>query len=194
MRKAAALPKCTSVRLPGDRAKTVCLAERGSVYGEWPTYEGGAVDNTQLLEEHDACGVGFIASLKGERTHKTLRDSLMAVGCMEHRGACSADNDSGDGVGVMTNIPWKLLGKWADSQGIKGFAEGSSGVGMCMLPTDAAAAANAKKLLEESCVAEGLEVLGWRAVPVDSSVVGPLAKMTCPVHEQILVAGAGVTG
>ena len=194
MRKAAALPKCTSVRLPGDRAKTVCLAERGSVYGEWPTYEGGAVDNTQLLEEHDACGVGFIASLKGERTHKTLRDSLMAVGCMEHRGACSAYNDSGDGVGVMTNIPWKLLGKWADSQGIKGFAEGSSGVGMCMLPTDAAAAANAKKLLEESCVAEGLEVLGWRAVPVDSSVVGPLAKMTCPVHEQILVAGAGVTG
>ena len=77
----------------------MCLAERGSVYGDWPVYQGGAVDNTQLLEEHDACGVGFIASLKGERTHKIVKDSLTAVGCMEHRGACSADNDSGDGVG-----------------------------------------------------------------------------------------------
>ena len=193
LRKPAALPKCSTVRVPGrDRAKTVCLAERGSVYGDWPVYEGGAVDNTQLLEEHDACGVGFIASLKGERTHKTVKDSLMAVGCMEHRGACSADNDSGDGVGVMTHIPWKLLDKWCAANGISGFSEGSSAVGMVMLPTDGAKAAEAKKILEASCVAEGLKVLGWRAVPVDNSVVGPLAKMTCPVHEQILVDGAGL--
>ena len=87
LRKSAALPKCTSVRLPGRERATVCLAERGSVYGDWPVYQGGAVDNAQLLEEHDACGVGFIASLKGERTHKTVKDSLTAVGCMEHRGA-----------------------------------------------------------------------------------------------------------
>lgn len=173
------------MRLPGRERATVCLAERGSVYGDWPVYQGGAVDNTQLLEEHDACGVGFIASLKGERTHKTVKDSLTAVGCMEHRGACSADNDSGDGVGVMTNIPWKLLEKWAAANGISGFAEGSSAVGMVMLPQDGAKAAQAKKLLEESCVAEGLKVLGWRSVPVDNAVVGPLAKLTCPVHEQI---------
>jgi glutamate synthase (ferredoxin) len=191
LRKASALPKCTSVQLPG-RATTVCLAEKGSVYGDWPLYQGGAVDNTQLLEEHDACGVGFIASLKGERTHKTVADSLTAVGCMEHRGACSADNDSGDGVGVMTHIPWKLLGKWCDANGISGFAEGSSAVGQCMLPTDASKAAEAKKILEASCVAEGLKVLGWREVPVDNSVVGPLAKMTCPKMEQILVDGSGM--
>jgi len=162
------------------------------VYGDWPLYQGGAVDNTQLLEEHDACGVGFIASLKGERTHKTVADSLTAVGCMEHRGACSADNDSGDGVGVMTHIPWKLLGKWCDANGISGFAEGSSAVGQCMLPTDASKAAEAKKILEASCFAEGLKVLGWREVPVDNSVVGPLAKMTCPKMEQILVDGSGM--
>jgi len=101
------------------------------------------VDNTQLLEEHDACGVGFIASLKGERTHETVKDPLMAVGCMEHRGACSADNDSGDGVGVMTHIPWKLLDKWCAANGISGFSEGSSAVGRVMLPTDGAKAAEA---------------------------------------------------
>ena len=83
----------------------------------------------------------------------------------------------------MTNIPWKLLEKWAAANGISGFAEGSSAVGMVMLPQDGAKAAQAKKLLEESCVAEGLKVLGWRSVPVDNAVVGPLAKLTCPVHE-----------
>jgi glutamate synthase (ferredoxin) len=85
-------------------------------------------------EEKDACGVGFIASLKGERTHKTVKDSLMALGCMEHRGACSADDDSGDGAGIMCTIPWKMLGKYCDANGIEGFAEGSSGVGMVFLP------------------------------------------------------------
>ena len=133
--------------------------------------------------------MGFIASLKGERTHKTIKDSLTAVGCMEHRGACSADNDSGDGVGVMTHIPWKLLGKWCDANGVSGFSEGSSSVGQVFLPTDGAEAAEAKKLLEASCEAEGLKVLGWRPVPVDNKVVGPLAKLTQPVIEQILVDG-----
>jgi glutamate synthase (ferredoxin) len=85
-------------------------------------------------EEKDACGVGFIASLKGERTHKTVKDSLMALGCMEHRCACSADDDSGDGAGIMCTIPWKMLGKYCDANGIEGFAEGSSGVGMVFLP------------------------------------------------------------
>jgi glutamate synthase (ferredoxin) len=73
----------------------------------------------QILEERDACGVGFIASLKGERTHKTVADALTALGCMEHRGACSADDDSGDGAGIMCNIPWKMLGKYCDDAGIR---------------------------------------------------------------------------
>ena len=94
----------------------------------------------QILEERDACGVGFIASLKGERTHKTVTDALTALGCMEHRGACSADDDSGDGAGVMCNIPWKMLGKYCEDEGIDGFEEGKAGVGMVFLPQDAAQA------------------------------------------------------
>ena len=69
----------------------------GALRGEYEPYQGGAVDLNQILEERDACGVGVIASLKGERTHKCVDDSLAALGCMEHRGACSADDDSGDG-------------------------------------------------------------------------------------------------
>ena len=77
----------------------------GALRGEYQPYEGGAVDLNQILEERDACGVGVIASLKGERTHKCVDDSLSALGCMEHRGACSADNDSGDGAGIMFADP-----------------------------------------------------------------------------------------
>ena len=144
----------------------------------------------QILEERDACGVGFIASLKGERTHKTITDALTALGCMEHRGACSADDDSGDGAGIMCNVPWKMLGKWCDDNGVEGFAEGSSGVGMVFLPQDEAQAAKGKEILEAAIAAEGLTVLGWREVPVDKDVVGRMAKDTEPVIEQVLVNGA----
>ena len=68
-------------------------------------------------------------------------DALTALGCMEHRGACSADDDSGDGAGIMCNIPWKMLGKYCEEKGIAGFEEGKSGVGMVFLPQDKAQAA-----------------------------------------------------
>ena len=144
----------------------------------------------QILEERDACGVGFIASLKGERTHKTVADALTALGCMEHRGACSADDDSGDGAGIMCNIPWKMLGKYCDDAGIAGFEEGKSGVGMVFLPQDEAQAKKSREILNECVEAEGLTVLGWREVPVNKNVVGRMAKATEPVIEQILVGGA----
>ena len=148
------------------------------------------MDMNQILEERDACGVGFIASLKGEKTHKTITDALTALGCMEHRGACSADDDSGDGAGIMCDIPWKMLGKWCDANGVEGFAEGAAGVGMVFLPQDEAQAAKGKELLETAIVAEGLEVLAWRDVPVNKEVVGRMAKDTEPVIAQVLVAGA----
>ena len=65
----------------------------------------------QMVEDRDACGVGFIASLNQKKTHRILKQALNALGCMEHRGATSADNVSGDGAGVSTDIPWKLFDK-----------------------------------------------------------------------------------
>ena len=166
----------------------------GALRGEYQPYEGGAVDLNQILEERDACGVGVIASLKGERTHKCVDDSLSALGCMEHRGACSADNDSGDGAGIMTQIPWQMLSKWCAANGISGFSEESSAVSMTFLPTDKGKRTKAKAELEKAIAAEGLKVLGWRDVPTKNDIVGPMAKITQPAIEQCLIDGAGATG
>ena len=65
-----------------------------------------------LVEERDACGVGFIADVNGKPSHQLIEQTLKALGCMEHRGGCSADNDSGDGAGIMTGIPRELLAGW----------------------------------------------------------------------------------
>jgi len=181
-------------------------------------YTGGAVDNEQLLREKDACGVGFIASVKArtaepapepfahgpsrcsdvapqaERSHKVVAQALTALGCMEHRGGCSADDDSGDGAGVMTQIPWALLGAWGAQHGVTGLTEGSAAVGQVFLPKDPAACAQAKELVSRVLKEEGLPLLGWRAVPVDHSVVGRYATMTEPAIEQLLVGAAGLGG
>ncbi|MEO1180845.1 MAG: hypothetical protein AAFX51_08320, partial [Cyanobacteria bacterium J06636_28] len=68
-----------------------------------------------LVEERDACGVGFIADQQGRASHRLVADALHALSCMEHRGGCCADQDSGDGAGIMTAIPWKILQRWAGS-------------------------------------------------------------------------------
>ena len=65
-----------------------------------------------LVGERDACGVGFIADVKGQTSHKLVQQALKALGCLEHRGGCSADSDSGDGAGIMTGIPRELLERW----------------------------------------------------------------------------------
>jgi glutamate synthase (ferredoxin) len=146
-------------------------------------------DLGKLLEEKDACGVGLVASLKGTRRHDIVTQSLDAVGCMEHRGACSADNVSGDGTGVMTEIPWKLI-----QRDFPAFEEGCCGVGQCMMPQDPAAAAASAALLEEVARGEGFEVLGWREVPVDASCVGRQAEASRPGMRQVLLKSASATG
>lgn len=98
-----------------------------------------------LLAERDACGVGFIANLKNEPSHQIVQDALSALGCMEHRGGCGADNDSGDGAGIMTKIPWTLFQKWATDQGLSVLDEAKTGVGMVFLPKDESLAAAAKE-------------------------------------------------
>lgn len=87
-----------------------------------------------IISERGACGVGFIANLENRASHQIVKDALVALGCMEHRGGCGADNDSGDGSGLMTSIPWDLFDNWADKQGIASFDKLHTGVGMVFLP------------------------------------------------------------
>ncbi|GIL47362.1 hypothetical protein Vafri_4198, partial [Volvox africanus] len=148
------------------------------------TYEPEVADMEEILAERDACGVGFIASLKNIKSHTIIQQALTALGCMEHRGACSADNDSGDGAGLMTQIPWKLLKKEFSH-----LNELTTGVGMVFMPNDDQLEAQCKQILESVCAKEGVKVVGWRKVPVNHEVVGRFAKVTEPRIWQVLIEG-----
>ncbi|KAF5828828.1 hypothetical protein DUNSADRAFT_16998 [Dunaliella salina] len=147
-------------------------------------------DLETILQERDACGVGFIAHLKNLQSHTIVEQALQALGCMEHRGACSADDDSGDGAGLMLQVPWKLLkGEFPELN------EASSGVGMIFMPNDDALEAQSKAIYEANIAKEGMQLLGWRQVPVKHEVVGRFAKATQPRVWQVMVGGKpGVVG
>jgi glutamate synthase (ferredoxin) len=140
-----------------------------------------------LVEERDACGVGFIASPAGEPTHKLLEQTLAALTCMEHRGGCSADRDSGDGAGILAAIPWPLIEDWAKGQDLE--LSGSLAVGMLFLPQAAEARLIAKQAIAAEVVRENLQLVGWREVPVCQDVLGKQARANCPHIEQVIVAG-----
>jgi glutamate synthase (ferredoxin) len=137
--------------------------------------------------EKDACGVGFLASLKGESSHWVLQQALRGLGCMEHRGGCGGDGDSGDGAGVLCGIPWSYLeAVWPEAATAAGQPRG---LGMVFMPADAAKREQARAFCAEEAERLGLRSLGWRSVPVDPAVLGPMARDTAPCIEQWLLTG-----
>lgn len=164
------------------------LGNQGSIAG----YAG----QRWLVEERDACGVGFIADQQGRASHDLILKALPALTCMEHRGGCSADRDSGDGAGLMTTVPWELLKQWLETQKITLPSSSTEqlGVGMVFLPQDKAAAAIAREVAEQTITAANLKVLGWRVVPVKPEVLGVQARENQPQIEQVLVQSAAVQG
>lgn len=140
-----------------------------------------------LTMERDACGVGLIAYLDNRQSHELVEKALQALHCMEHRGACGADRDTGDGSGIMTGIPVSLFKPWFASQGLSMPAAGQWGVGMVFLPQDEKRAAEGRQYVEEQVAGEGLICLGWRKVPINPDVLGPQAKSSLPRIEQVIV-------
>ena len=120
--------------------------------------------------------------MNGEKSHKVIEQALRAVGCMEHRGACSADGVSGDGVGLMTQVPFDLLEKE-----MPGFDRPHAGVGQLFLPTDPAVQKKCLAILEKAAEASLFKVFGYRETPVDETVVGRIAKGTMPAFKQVIV-------
>src|SRR6478672_132073 len=147
-----------------------------------------------LIEERDACGVGFIASQAGHASHQLLEQALAALACLEHRGGCSADRDSGDGAGIMTAIPWELFNQWFDEQGIKRPSVEKIGVGMVFLPQEETKQNIARKIVEEVLAAENIHLLGWREVPVKPVLLGIQARENQPKIEQLLVLSPDLQG
>jgi glutamate synthase (ferredoxin) len=146
-----------------------------------------------LVEERDACGVGFIADRFGKASHDIVLRATTALTCLEHRGGCSADRDSGDGAGLMTAIPWELVAQDLDVLHSK-IQNLQVGLGMVFLPPDTEKASVVRRVFEEVLTAEGLEIVGWRTVPVRPEVLGPLSRENQPQIEQIVVASNELQG
>jgi len=138
--------------------------------------------------EHDACGVGFIASIKGERTNKVLDLGLASLCNLTHRGALDADLKTGDGAGVLTQLPVKVFRAEVERLGHKLYQDEDLGVGVFFLPHDNAyAQARVKATTEEVLEKRGIFLFGWREVPVNLNVLGNKAQSTMPRIEQALV-------
>ncbi|ACK69910.1 Glutamate synthase (ferredoxin) [Gloeothece citriformis PCC 7424] len=148
-----------------------------------------------LTEERDACGVGFIADLESGGSHRLIEQALAALGCLEHRGGCSADNDSGDGSGIMTAIPRAILEPWFVEHGMEMPPFAQLGVGMIFLPQDPQRREEAIAYVEEVVKGENLKILGWRDVPVRPELLGRQARENQPYITQLLVSSSeGLSG
>ncbi len=138
-----------------------------------------------LVEERDACGVGFIACPAGTTSHKLIEQTLTALTCMEHRGGCSADRDSGDGAGILTQIPWELFDVLKQIE----IDRSRLGVGMVFLPQNASHREIAKGIVADVVSKENCQLIGWREVPVNPASLGSQARENQPWIEQVIIAG-----
>ncbi len=143
--------------------------------------------------EHDACGVGFVASLKGERSHQIIADGLKVLANLAHRGATGSDPDTGDGAGILTQIPHAFFEEeLALLQGVELPPPGGYGVGMLFLPQDKTERDAYESVVNRVVQAEGQHVIAWRDVPVQSEKIGALARSVEPVIRQVFIArGSG---
>ena len=137
--------------------------------------------------DKDSCGVGFIADIKGRRSHKIVEDALTILVNLEHRGAVGADPRAGDGAGILTQIPHPFFAKAAKEAGFAVPEPGHYAVGYLFLPRDEEWRDTIRATYEEVAAAEGLKILGWREVPTDNSTLGESVKPTEPVHMQVFI-------
>ena len=140
--------------------------------------------------EHDSCGVGFVADMKNRRSHDILEKGLQILANLDHRGAVGADPTLGDGCGVLTQIPHGFFAPECARLGFNLPEPGHYAIGQFFMPRHSAARRQVRDIVEEVVAAEGQTVLGWRDVPVDSSSLGERVKATEPVMQQIFIGRA----
>ena len=144
--------------------------------------------------EHDACGVGFVAHIKGRKSHAIVEQGLQILRNLTHRGAVGADPKASDGAGILIQIPDRLFRDELAKQGVKLPPIGQYGVGMVFLPREPASRLACEYEIERAIKDEGQILLGWRDVPVDNSDLGESVKVVEPVIRQVFIGrGKGVT-
>jgi glutamate synthase (NADPH/NADH) large chain len=137
--------------------------------------------------ERDACGVGFIADMKGRKSHAIVTDALRILENLEHRGAVGADPLAGDGAGILVQIPHDFLREECRAAGFTLPPVGRYAVGHIFLPRDQRLQAHCERVWARIVREQGLELLGWRSVPVDNSSLSEMVIATEPVHRQVFV-------
>ena len=172
-------PTGLTLALPASRAEINSLAANG-------LYDPA--------QEHDACGVGFVAHIKGNKTHAIVKQGLKILENLDHRGAVGADKLMGDGAGILIQLPDDLYRAEMHALGVALPAPGEYGVGMIFLPKEHASRLACEQELERAVKAEGQVLLGWRDVPVDRLMpMSPAVRATEPVIRQIFIGrGADV--
>ena len=138
--------------------------------------------------EHDACGMGLVASIRGEKSHEIIRKGLEVLINLTHRGAAGCDPETGDGAGILIQIPHVFFARECGELGIQLPGPGAYGVAMVFLPVDRHSRIQCEGVFERIAQAEGLKVLGWRDTPVNGDAIGREARASQPYIEQFFVA------
>ncbi len=144
--------------------------------------------------EHDACGVGFVANIRGVRSHDVVKNALTVLDNLTHRGGCGCDPETGDGAGILLQVPHEFFARESDRLGFALPAAGAYGVGMLFLPRDPDRRRPWQALVERVVAEEGQRVLGWRPVPVDESRCGWFARSVMPDIRQVFIGAGSLDG
>ena len=137
--------------------------------------------------EHDACGVGFVVDMKGRKSNQIVRDAIQVLLNLQHRGACGCEKNTGDGAGILMQIPHAFLAAECDRLKMRLPEPGQYGAGLVFLPTDPDSREACERLFEEVIRAEGQTFLGWRTVPTENRMLGPTALSSQPIIKQLFV-------
>jgi glutamate synthase (NADPH/NADH) large chain len=142
-------------------------------------------------QEHDACGIGFVANVRGRKSHEIISKGIQVLLNLTHRGACGCDPETGDGAGILLQIPHQFFARECAKLGFALPLPGAYGVGMTFLPVEKHERLQCEGILERIVREEGLTVLGWRDTPTYASAIGRVARASQPYIQQIFV-GCGV--
>jgi glutamate synthase (ferredoxin) len=137
--------------------------------------------------EHDACGVGFVVQMKGQKSHDIIEQALTILINLDHRGACGCESNTGDGAGILMQIPHRFLEKVAAAEGIALPAPGQYGIGMTYTSPDPEQRRRGEAIAAQIIAEEGQTLLGWRDVPTDNSSLGNTAKASEPFMRQLFI-------
>src|ERR1700744_5746617 len=140
--------------------------------------------------ERDACGIGFVSHIKGQKSHDIIVKGIQVLINLTHRGACGCDPETGDGAGILIQIPHKFFARECVRLGFTLPPAGEYGVGMTFLPVEKQPRLQCEGVIERIAREEGLTVLGWRDTPIDASSIGRVARGSQPYIQQIFLGRA----